>query len=241
MAPSENSTESSLGGTDHVEAWVFDLDNTLYPASCTLFPQIDVRMRAFIAERLGLPLDEAFRLQKRYYREYGTTLRGLMLVHGVEPTAFLDYVHEIDCSVLTPCGRLDAALGRLPGRKMVFTNGSERHAVNVLGRLGIARHFDGIFDIGAADYIPKPQPATYDLMARRHGVDPRRAAMFEDIHANLRPAAAIGMTTVWVNDPHAEWGLPTPGEDMSHVHHETADLAGWLDARHPAVYCPSNE
>lgn len=221
-----------------LETWVFDLDNTLYPASCSLFPQIDLRMRQFIAGRLGLPLDAAYRLQKQYYRDYGTTLRGLMLRHAIEPEAFLDFVHEIDCTALDRAPRLDAALARLDGRKLVFTNGSEKHAVRVLDRLGISRHFEGVFDIGAAGYIPKPQPETYDLMVRRHGLDARAAAMFEDIHRNLVPAHAIGMTTVWVRDEQHCFAPPGEGpdsgpdfgEDIGHVHHITDDLAGWLEA-----------
>lgn len=227
----ENITHLSRGHRGRLEAWVFDLDNTLYPSSCSLFPQIDVRMKQFIAERLGLGHDEAFRLQKRYYREFGTTLRGLMLVNGIEPDAFLDFVHAIDCSVLSPCDRLDAALTALPGRKLVFTNGTERHAANVLERLRLAHHFEGIFDIRAAQYVPKPQPETYDLMVRRHGIDARAAAMFEDIPRNLRPAAAIGMTTVWVREdchPDARLVTVAADEDLSHVHHITPDLAGWL-------------
>ncbi len=226
-----NLTRLSSNAGD-LDTWVFDLDNTLYPASCSLFPQIDVRMRQFIAERLHMDIDEAFRLQKRYYREFGTTLRGLMLCHGIEPDAFLDYVHAIDCSVLQPCDRLDSALQRLQGRKLIFTNGSERHALNVLERLRIAHYFEGIFDIRAAGYVPKPQPETYDAMVRRHGFDARGAAMFEDIPRNLAPAAAIGMTTVWVRETdHPDRALVRvdPNEDLSHVHHVTDDLAGWLD------------
>ncbi len=218
-------------GLDHVESWVFDLDNTLYPAASSLFPQIDVRMREFIAERLGLPLDEAYRLQKQYYREFGTTLRGLMTVHGLEPDAFLDYVHDIDHSVLDEAPALDAALGKLKGRKFIFTNGSERHAEKVLARLGIARHFDAVFDIAAACFIPKPQPECYHAMVGRFGIDARRSAMVEDIQRNLVPAAAIGMTTVWVRaDGHPDFPvLHQAGEDLSHVHHITDDLVGWLE------------
>lgn len=218
-----------IHATDHIDTWVFDLDNTLYPASCSLFPQIDLRMRQFIAANLHLPLDEAFRLQKQYYRDYGTTLRGLMLRHGIEPSAFLDFVHEVDCTVLEPSPRLDRALAALPGRKVIFTNGSERHAVNVLGRLGLEGCFDGIFDIKAAAYVPKPEPATYARMVARHGIDPRCAAMFEDIHRNLAPAAAIGMTTVWVkDDAHPDFPDGQPA-DIAHVHHVTGDLAEWLE------------
>ena len=211
-----------------MEAWVFDLDNTLYPASCSLFPQIDLRMRHFIAEALNISPDDAFVLQKQYYREFGTTLRGLMLRHGIEPTVFLAYVHDIDCSVLAPSPRLDLALGNLPGRKIIFTNGSERHALNVLDRLGLTRHFSAVFDIRAAGYIPKPHAESYARLARRHAVEARRAAMFEDIARNLAPAAQAGMTTVWVcEDGHSRWSTGEP-DDLSHVHHVTDDLAGWL-------------
>ncbi len=219
-------------GVAHVDAWVFDLDNTLYSAASSLFPQIDVRMRQFIAERFGLELDEAFRLQKRYYREFGTTLRGLMLVHGMEPAAFLEYVHDIDHSVLDAAPALDGALARLPGRKLIFTNGSERHAEKVMARLGIAHHFEAIFDIAAAAYVPKPQPECYQAMVARFGIDPRSAAMVEDIHRNLRPAASIGMTTIWVNEAdHPDAHVVSQSDDdLSHVHHITDDLAAWLNA-----------
>lgn len=222
-------------GLGHVEAWVFDLDNTLYPASSSLFPQIDVRMRGFIADRLGMPLDEAFQLQKRYYREFGTTLRGLMLVHGIEPDEFLAYVHDIDHSVLAAAPLLDRALERLPGRKLIFTNGSERHAERVVERLGIGRHFEAVFDIAAARYIPKPQPETYAMMVGRFGIDPRVSAMVEDIHRNLVPADAIGMTTVWVREDHHPDFLVAAQDDgdLRHVHHITDDLVAWL-ARHCA-------
>jgi putative hydrolase of the HAD superfamily len=218
-------------GLGHVESWVFDLDNTLYPASSSLFPQIDVRMRQFVAERLGLSLDDAYRLQKQYYREFGTTLRGLMLRHGIEPDAFLAYVHDIDCTVLDVAPHLDAVLARLPGRKLIFTNGSERHAVNVLARLGIGRHFEGIFDIAAARYMPKPEPETYRMMLERHAVLAAGAAMVEDLHRNLLPAAAIGMTTVWVRqDGHPDDKvLGHDAADLTHVHHITDDLVAWLE------------
>ncbi|MBR9973391.1 pyrimidine 5'-nucleotidase [Magnetospirillum sulfuroxidans] len=214
-----------------LETWVFDLDNTLYPATSSLFPQIDVRMRQFIATRLGLELDDAFVLQKRYYREFGTTLRGLMSVHGMEPDDFLAYVHDIDHTVLDAAPRLDAALGRLGGRKLIFTNGSERHAEKVLAQLGLGHHFAGIFDIAAARFVPKPQPECYDLMVRRFAFDPRAAAMVEDLHRNLVPAAALGMTTVWVRqDDHPDSKVVMhDDDDLAHVHHVTDDLTHWLE------------
>lgn len=215
-----------------IETWVFDLDNTLYPASCDLFSQIDVRMRQFIAERLGLSLDDAFALQKRYYRDYGTTLRGLMSVNGIDPTAFLDYVHDIDHSVLERSPELDDALERLPGRKLIFTNGSESHALAVMERLGITRHFEGIFDIQAACFIPKPQTECYRAMMSRFAFGAPGSAMVEDLHRNLKPAHDLGMTTVWVkqdNHPDAKVGLQDE-TDLSHVDYVIDDLIAWLKA-----------
>ncbi|MEO5374582.1 MAG: pyrimidine 5'-nucleotidase [Alphaproteobacteria bacterium] len=215
---------------DQLNVWVFDLDNTLYPATASLFPQIDVRMKRFIATSLGIPEDEAFLLQKRYYHEYGTTLRGLMLRHAIEPESFLAYVHAIDHSVLTPDPALRAGIERLPGRKLVFTNGSERHAVDVLRHLDLTETFEGIFDIRAAGYVPKPNLETYWRMVRQFGFDPERAAMFEDSPKNLVPAADIGMTTVWVRPAAADtvpWFVPLD-EDVSHCHHVTDDLSAWL-------------
>jgi putative hydrolase of the HAD superfamily len=213
------------GALARAETWVFDLDNTLYPASCNLFAQVDRRIGEFIAKTLDVGFDEAFRLQKQYFREYGTTLHGLMKNHGLAPDDFLDYVHQIDVTPLPPDPALDAALGRLPGRKIVFTNGSHRHAENVLARLGIGHRFEAIFDIVAADYVPKPDPFTYDVMVRRHWIDPRGAVMVEDIPKNLLPAHDMGMTTVLVRG-HAEWAQD--GADGDHIHHVTDDLVAWL-------------
>ncbi|HIJ38317.1 MAG TPA: pyrimidine 5'-nucleotidase [Rhodospirillaceae bacterium] len=218
---------------ERVEHWIFDLDNTLYPASCSLFPQIDARMRHFIAETLQLSQDEAHRLQKHYYHQYGTTLRGLMLAHGLEPSAFLSYVHDIDHSVLVPTPALDQALAALPGRKIIFTNGTRHHAEKVLSRLTIAHHFDGIFDIEAADYLPKPNAETYLRMALRHGIPAQQAAMFEDLAVNLRPAAAAGMATILVCEPAPDTGHPGAPAVEPHIHHVTYDLAGFLDSLAP--------
>lgn len=215
----------------HIDTWLFDLDNTLYPASNSLFPQIDLRMNAFIAETLGLDPEAAKARQKQYYRQYGTTLRGLMLNDGLEPEAFLAYVHDIDHSVLEYDRRLDAALAKLPGRKLVFTNGSVPHANAVLKRLRIEQHFSGIFDIVAASYIPKPDPETYQRMMASLGVTPASTIFFEDSPLNLQPAAAIGMTTVLVRSgpDHAPVALSAEA-DFSFCQHVTEDLATWLEA-----------
>ncbi len=210
-----------------IENWVFDLDNTLYSASIDLFPQIDRKMKSFIAERLKLSPDEAFRLQKLYFHEFGTTLRGLMLHHNIEPEEFLDYVHDIDHGALSPLPQLAEALIALPGRKLIFTNGSESHAVRVLEKLGLSCQFEGIFDIRAAQYVPKPYPETYQKLCLRHQIDPRASAFFEDIARNLKPAAEIGMTTIWVR-AHVEDHLSP--EDAPFVHHIVDDLTAWLNA-----------
>jgi putative hydrolase of the HAD superfamily len=209
------------------EAWVFDLDNTLYSAAYDLFQQIDTRMRAYIADFLGLALDEAYRLQKRYFAEYGTSLRGLMHRHGMDPVPFLEHVHEIDVSVLPPSPDLDAALAGLPGRKIIFTNASQRHAERVTDRLGIAHHFDAVFDIVDANFAPKPDPEAYAGLVRRFELNPRATVMVEDIARNLAPAAALGMTTVWIrNDTeHGRHGL-----DSVPIDHMVDDLTVWLAA-----------
>lgn len=207
------------------EAWVFDLDNTLYPPRSALFAQIDERMRGFIATALGLDLDAAYALQKRYFREYGTSLRGLMERHGVDPRPFLDHVHAIDLSPIDPDPLLDAALGRLPGRKLIFTNASVRHAERVLERLGIAAHFEAIFDVEAAGFYPKPVPAIYEKLVRQCALEPSRSVMVDDIARNLQPAAALGMTTVWLRND-TEHGLH--GADGDYIHHVIDDVTAWL-------------
>lgn len=211
------------------ETWVFDLDNTLYPASSSLFPQIHKRMGLYIAQALKVDAATADALQRKYYREHGTTLRGLMLTHQIEPDEFLAYVHEIDCTVLPPAPRLDAALARIPGRKLVFTNGSLRHAENVLNQLGLSHHFHGMFDIKAANYIPKPAIETYSRMIEQFGFDPKKAVMFEDLAHNLEAASELGMTTVWVKEEGHSFAEGPDPEDVSYIDYVTDDLAGWID------------
>jgi putative hydrolase of the HAD superfamily len=210
-----------------VDCWIFDLDNTVYPVSCSLFEQIQDRMGEFIASELRVDRDEAYRIQKALFREHGTTLRGLMTVYGLQPEGFLEHVHRIDLSRIPPDPAFAAALDALPGRKLVFTNATERHAENILGHLGIAAHFDGIWDIAACGYAPKPDPAGYDAFVRRFGIVPRRAAMIEDMAKNLAPAAALGMTTVWLRGT-LEWARE--GSDADYVHHVVDDLTPWLAA-----------
>lgn len=206
------------------ETWIFDLDNTLYPASCNLFAQVDQRMGQFIQDLLGLDPVAAKAVQKGYWRSHGTTLRGLMSEHGVDPLAFMDYVHDIDLAAVPHSPALDRALERLPGRKVIFTNGSVGHAQRVLAARGIDRHFEVIFDIVASDYRPKPDPEPYERLCRQFGIEPKRAVMVEDIVRNLLPAHAMGMGTVWVPAPDGN----RDGIATDHVHHVTEDLEAWL-------------
>ena len=209
-----------------METWVFDLDNTLYPPECNLFDQIDVRMGQFIQSLLDVPADEARRIQKDYFVAYGTTLSGLMDRHGVDPHDFLHHVHDIDVSPVPPNPRLNALLSHLPGRKLIYTNGTVPHADRILRRLGVDRHFDGIFDIAAGDFVPKPQPEPYSRFVDHFSVVPERAVMIEDMARNLKPAADLGMTTVWLKTCY-QWGDVHAAPDA--VHHEVDDLMSWLE------------
>jgi putative hydrolase of the HAD superfamily len=224
---------------DQVETWVFDLDNTLYSYHLNLWQQVDARIRDYVATFLRVSAEEAFRIQKDYYKRYGTTMRGLMTEHGLNPDDFLAFVHEIDHSPLQPDQALDAAIARLPGRKLVLTNGTCKHARAVMSRLAIDHHFEDVFDIVAANLEPKPAPQTYDRFLARHGVDPARAAMFEDLARNLTVPHALGMTTVLIVPQSApavareDWELL--GREAPHVDHVTDDLAGFLTGIRPVL------
>ncbi|HEX8640147.1 MAG TPA: pyrimidine 5'-nucleotidase [Allosphingosinicella sp.] len=211
----------------HVESWIFDLDNSLYPASSNLFSLIDIRMGEFIQRLLACEPGEARRVQKRHFHAHGTTLAGLMREHGVDPHEFLDFVHDIDLARIAADPTLVAALDRLPGRKFVFTNADESYARRVLDRLGLANAFDGMHDIHAMNYVPKPDPAAYSAMCERHGIDPARALFVEDMARNLTPAKALGMTTVWINNGSERGG---DGADGSFIDYEAPDLGQWLAA-----------
>ena len=190
--------EPKKRGFEHVETWVFDLDNTLYPHHLNLWQQVDERIRGYIAGFLKVSHDEAFRLQKDYYRRYGTSMRGLMIEHGMQPDDYLEVVHQIDHSPIEPNPALGAALAKLPGRKLILTNGTRKHADAVMRRLAIHERFEDVFDIVAAELEPKPSPQTYDRFLALHGVAPARAAMFEDLARNLEVPHGLGMTTVLV-------------------------------------------
>jgi len=215
-----------------IDTWVFDLDNTLYPHHVNLWQQVDKRIGEFVSAWLKVSAEEARRIQKDYYRRYGTTMRGMMTEHGVRADDYLAYVHQIDHSPLEPNPAMGAAIAKLPGRKLILTNGSTDHAGKVLARLGLAGHFEAVFDIIAAELEPKPAPQTYRRFLALHGVDPTRAAMFEDLARNLAIPHQLGMTTVLVVPDGStqvvreDWELE--GRDASHVDHVTDDLTEFL-------------
>ena len=208
----------------HIDAWIFDLDNTLYPASARLFDQIDVRMGGFIQDLLGVDAVEARRLQKELFHSHGMTMPGLMARHRVDPHQFLAHVHDVDISVVADAPLIRDALARLPGRKFVFTNADAAYANRVLARLGLSQAFDAMHDIHALGYVPKPAPGAYRHLCDAHGIDPARALFVEDMARNLVPAKAIGMTTVWV-DNGSEQG---PAGVLDHIDITITDVGHWL-------------
>lgn len=214
---------------NHVDSWVFDLDNTLYPARAELFARIGARMTNFIARLLGLPFDAARAVQKRYFHAHGTTLAGLMAEHGVDPHAFLDEVHDIEMDVLEHDAPLVAAIARLPGRKLVFTNGDAPYALKVLERLGLRNSFEGVHDIHAMALAPKPAESAYRSLCDRWGIAPARALFVDDMARNLRPAKALGMTTVWVDNGSEQDPADTGDDwDRGFIDYRVGDLAPWL-------------
>jgi putative hydrolase of the HAD superfamily len=209
----------------HIDSWIFDLDNTLYPASCDLFALIDERMGAYIERLVGCDSIQARAIQKRYFRDHGTTLSGLMALHGTDPKHFLNDVHDIALDRVVHDARLVEAIARLPGRKLVFTNGDVDYAQRVLDRLGLGASFEAIHDIHAMDYVPKPAPASYAAMCARWEIDPARALFAEDMARNLKPAKELGMTTLWIDN-----GSEQASEDefAPFVDYRTSHLTDWL-------------
>lgn len=213
-------------GLDRVETWIFDLDNTLYPPTEALSEQTNRLLRSFIADLLSVDEEEAFRIQKQYFREFGLTMRGLMVRHAMDPAAYVAHMAQADMTLIAPNPALADALRGLEGRLVIHTNAFDLHAERVLERLGIADLFEVVHDIAAAGYRAKPDHAAYETLCERHAIDPTRAVMIDDIAHNLAPAAALGMTTVWLRNRRPAFDAPDdPGE---HVHHVIEDLVGFL-------------
>jgi putative hydrolase of the HAD superfamily len=218
-----------MTGFSDTNTWIFDLDNTLYPASCRLFDQMHVKMGNYVMKRFGVDYLEAKRIQKALFYKHGTTLRGLMVEHGEKPDDFLEQVHDIDYAAVKQDVLLQTALEKLPGRRLVFTNGTTRHAESVMRRLGITSLFDGIYDIVDADHIPKPDREPYDKFIARFNVGAPRSAFFEDIARNLEVPHAMGMTTVLITDAMNDDAHHLNADSTgAHVHHTTSHLAEFL-------------
>jgi len=215
--------QATESGADlrHIRSWIFDLDDTLYPPGNRFMGLIQQRINDYVVRTAGLPADQAMVLQKGYLRDYGTSLAGLMAHHRIDPHDFLADVHDVPLDVLTPDPGLRAALERLEGSRIIFTNGSMAHARRVVEKLALADLFDGLFALEDADLIPKPDPRTFARMADRFGIDPASAAFFEDTVRNLEPAHALGMTTVLVG-PHAR------DADAPFAEHRAAALGPFL-------------
>lgn len=208
-----------------IETWIFDLDNTLYSVSDEMHGQIDDLLGGFVAEFLKVDRVEARVIQKDYFREFGLTLRGLMVNHDLDPEIYFDYMTREELYDMEPDPVLSQAIAQLPGRKVVYTNAPGRHAELALSRLGMSDHFEAVYDIQAADFLPKPAIGAYSELCRLHDIDPAKAVMVDDIVGNLEPAAELGMTTVWMKTS-AEWARNV--EVADYVHHVTEDLAGWI-------------
>lgn len=204
----------------HVTAWVFDLDNTLYPPEARLFDQIEVRMTAWVMEALGVDRPTADELRVNYWRDYGTTLAGLMTEHGVDPGPYLTHVHEISLDHLEVEPALEAAIAALPGRRIVYTNGSRPYAERVLEARGLEHLFDAVYGVEHASFRPKPERAAFEEIFAKDGIAPDRAAMFEDDPRNLAAPHEMGMRTVHV--------APEPVE-ADHIHHHTDNLSQFLN------------
>jgi len=205
----------------HVSAWVFDMDDTLYPREQGLMQLVQARINAYVVEAVGLDPVSARVLQRQFLDEHGTTLAGLMANYTIDPAHFLHDVHDVPMDSLEPAPRLVEQLMRLPGRRLVFTNGARDYADRVLDRLGVTACFDGVFTIEDADLTPKPAPSTFRHFIERYGLDPHRTAFFEDTPRNLEPAKALGMTTVLIGDGH---GKPLG----DHIDHIAPDLLDFL-------------
>ena len=207
----------------HIDTWLFDLDNTLYPLESGLGLEVSARITDFVADFTGLPRDEAHVLQKRYLAEHGLTLRGMMDHHGVDPDVYHANLHDVPLDCLVRDEALIAALGRLPGRRLIFTNADEVHAARVLDHLGLVDLFEDVFHIGSSAFAPKPSPESFARIIAAHAIEPAATAFFEDAAHNLEPAARLGMTTVLV-------GLDSEGCEASFIDHRAPRLAAFLAA-----------
>ena len=208
-----------------IKFWIFDLDNTLYSGKTKVFDQVDKRMSKYISEKLNISVEEARKIQKNYFYKYNTTLNGMIKNHKIDPDEFLEFVHNIDIDFLQKDPKLSKEIEKLNGKKIIFTNGSRKHALNVTKKIGIDKFFDDIFDIVDCDFIPKPSIEPYKMLVTKHKIDPKLCVLVEDIARNLKPAYEMGMKTIWIenNEP---WACKFSDENF--VNYRTNNLSGFL-------------
>ena len=208
-----------------IKYWIFDLDNTLYSGKTRVFEQVDKKMSKYISEKLNITVEEARKIQKNYFHEYNTTLNGLIKNHKIDANEFLEFVHDIDIDFLKKDEKLAEEMKKLEGKKIIFTNGSKKHAINVTRRIGIEQYFDGIFDIVDSDFIPKPSIEPYKKLVEKHKIDPKLCIFIEDIARNLKPAYEMGMKTVWIENDEP-WAKEFSNNNF--INYKTNNLSGFL-------------
>jgi len=208
-----------------IKYWIFDLDNTLYSGKTKVFEQVDKKMSKYISDKLNIGIGEARKIQKNYFHEYNTTLNGMIKNHKINANEFLDFVHDINIDFLKKDKKLADELEKLEGKKIIFTNGSRKHALNVTSKIGINQYFDGIFDIVDSDFIPKPSMEPYKKLVEKHKIDPKLSVLVEDIARNLKPAYEMGMKTVWIENDEP-WSKEF--SDSNFVNYKTNNLSEFL-------------
>ena len=211
-----------------INTWIFDLDNTLYSADSGIFQQVHTLMGEFISKNLNIDIKESKELQKKYYKQHGTTLRGLMDNHGIDPDHFLFEVHNLDYSIVGPNKELNEELEKLEGRKIIYTNANLQHAENVLEKLDLTHMFKEIFDIKSANYIPKPEILPYQKIITDFDIDSSRAAMFDDIAKNLVPAKKVGFASVWIDAGYENFSDDI-ANSKKYLDYETKDISKFLN------------
>ena len=212
----------------HINTWIFDLDNTLYSADSGIFQQVHELMGKFVSSHLKIDINEAKQLQKKYYKQHGTTLKGMMDNHGVDPDDFLAAVHKLDYSIVNPNFKLNEELKKLSGRKIIYTNANMQHAIDVLDRIELSGFFDEIYDIKMANYIPKPEIAAYKQLIKQFDINAKSSAMFDDIAKNLVPAKKVGFTSVWIDAGYENFSDDIQAS-KNYLDHETTDITNFLE------------
>jgi len=208
-----------------IKFWLFDLDNTLYSGKTKVFEQVDKRMSKYISEKLNVDIKEAKKIQKSYFHEYNTTLNGMIKNHEIDANEFLEFVHDVNIDFLKKDIHLFEELKKLNGKKIIFTNGSRKHALNITQKIGIDQCFDDIFDIVDAEFVPKPSIKPYKKLVEKHKIDPKSCVFIEDIARNLKPAYEMGMKTIWIENDEP-WAKKFSDSDF--VNYKTSNLSEFL-------------